>query len=137
MHLDFDTHTVMSSPPRDTQAVIDRFNQAFQLYQPELLTDLVAADCVLENTAPAPDGDRHVGRDACLAVWRAIASDRQGRFDVEETRILGDHALLFWRYWWGDTPADSVRGVNLMRVMHGQIVEGRGYVKQARRGANK
>jgi hypothetical protein len=126
----------MSSHSRDTQTVIDRFNQAFQLYQPELLTDLVADECVIENTAPAPDGDRLVGREACLAQWQGIASDRHGRFDIEETRILGDHGLIFWRYWWGDTPADSVRGVNLMRVMRGQIVEGRGYVKQPRRAAN-
>ena len=114
---------------------MERFNQAFQLYQPELLTDLVADECVLENTAPAPDGDRHVGREACLAVWRAIASDRQGRFEVEEIRVLAEHGLIFWRYWWGDAPSDSVRGVNVMRVSAGQIVEGRGYVKQARRGA--
>ena len=121
----------------DTQAVIDKFNQAFQLHRPELLTELVADECVLENTAPAPDGDRHVGREACLALWRGIAGDRQGRFDVEETRVLGDHALIFWRYWWGGTLADSVRGVNVMRVMRGQIVDARGYVKQPRRGAGE
>jgi hypothetical protein len=122
----------MTSPVRDTQTVIDLFNQAFQHYRPELLADLVADDCVLENTAPAPDGERRVGREACLALWQGIASDRQGRFDVEETRVLGEHALLFWRYWWGAALTDSVRGVNVMRVMRGRIVEARGYVKQAR-----
>ena len=120
----------MSSHPRDTRTVIHRFNQAFLRHEPELLIDLVADECVLENTAPAPDGNRHTGREACLAVWRSIASDRQGRFDVEEIRILGDHALIFWRYWRGDTAADSVRGLNVMRVMDGQIVEGRGYAKR-------
>jgi hypothetical protein len=117
------------------QAVIDRFNQAFQLHRPELLADLVAEDCVLENTAPAPDGDRHVGRAACLAVWRAIASDTQSRFDLEEVRIADDHGIIFWRYWPGGDVAGSVRGVNVMRVANGLIVEGRGYVKQARGGA--
>ena len=48
---------------------------------------------------------------------------------------LEDHALIFWRYRWGEAPADSVRGVNIMRVTGGQIVEARGYVKQARREA--
>ena len=117
--------------PRDTHTVIDLFNQAFQRHRPELLTDLVADECVLENTAPAPDGDRHVGRDACLAVWQGIAADPEGRFDLEEVRILDDHALIFWRYGRGGTVAESVRGVNVMRVVRGQIVEGRGYVKQA------
>jgi ketosteroid isomerase-like protein len=125
----------MSSHPRDTQAVIERFNQAFQLRQPELLTDLVADECVIENTAP--DGDRRVGREACLALWQGIAADRQARFDIEEVRILDDHGLIFWRYRWGDAPADSVRGINVMQVMQGRIVEGRGYVKQIRPGANQ
>lgn len=127
----------MPSHPLDTQAVIDKFNLAFQRHQPELLPDLVAVDCVLENTVPAPDGDRHVGRDACLALWQSIAGDRQGRFDVEETRLLGEHALIFWRFWWGDTHADSVRGINVMRVVGGRIVEARGYVKQLRHGAGE
>ena len=125
----------MPSAERGTQAVIHAFNQAFQLHRPELLADLVADACVLENTVPAPDGDRCVGREACLALWQAIAADRQGRFDVEEVRVLGDHALIFWRYWRGGTAADSVRGVNVMRVLQGRIVEGRGYVKQAAQGA--
>lgn len=122
----------MTSHVRDTRAVTDLFNQAFQQYRPELLPDLVSDDCVLENTAPAPDGDRRVGREACLALWQGIASDRQGRFDVEEARVLGEHALLFWRYWWGPALTDSVRGVNVMRVVRGKIVEARGYVKQAK-----
>ena len=84
---------------------------------------------------PAPDGDRHVGREACLAVWQGIASDRNGSFDVEEVRLLDDHALIFWRYRWGEALTDSVRGVNIMRVAGGQVVEARGYVKQVRREA--
>ena len=123
----------MATQTPDVQTVIHRFNQAFQSYRPDLLNELVADDCVLENTVPAPDGDRLVGGEACLALWQAIASDRNGRFDVEEVRLLDDHALIFWRYRWGEAPADSVRGVNVMRVRGGRIVEARGYVKQVRR----
>jgi len=122
----------MNSAPHDTRTVIDRFNEAFQSHRPELLAGIVAEDCVLENTVPAPDGDRYVGREACLALWQGIASDRNARFDLEEVRVLGDHALIFWRLRWGEAPSDSVRGVNVMRVARGQLVEGRGYVKQPR-----
>lgn len=125
----------MATHTPDIKTVIDRFNEAFQSHRAEMLNELVADDCVLENTVPAPDGDRHVGREACLALWQAIASDSNGRFDVEEVRLLADHALIFWRYRWGDAPIDSVRGVNVMRVKDGQIVEARGYVKQMRREA--
>jgi len=66
---------------------------------------------------------------------------RLPRGSTEQVRLaltnsqLEDHALIFWRYRWGEAPADSVRGVNIMRVTGGQIVEARGYVKQARREA--
>jgi hypothetical protein len=39
---------------------------------------------------------------------------------------MGDRAIIRWRLWRGDT---SQRGVNLMRVRDGLIVEAMGYVK--------
>ena len=127
----------MATHTPDVRTVIDRFNEAFQSHRAELLRELVADECVLENTVPAPAGDRHVGREACLAVWQGIASDRNGSFDVEEVRLLEDQALIFWRYRWGEALIDSVRGVNVMRVAGGQVVEARGYVKQIRREAGR
>jgi len=44
---------------------------------------------------------------------------------------MGDRAVIFWRFRWGEGDESSVRGVNLMRVRDGLIVEGRGYVKGA------
>ncbi len=114
-----------------TAEVIDRFNDVFQRHDPSALPELVAADCVLENSQPAPDGSRHVGRDACVEVWRQIATTPGTWFDLEEVLVFGEHAVIRWRYRWGDPPAASVRGINLMRVRNGQIVEGRGYVKGA------
>jgi hypothetical protein len=45
--------------------------------------------------------------------------------------IAGDHAMIRWRYRYGDGPADSVRAVNLMRMRDGLIVEALGYSKTA------
>jgi hypothetical protein len=114
-----------------TAEVIDRFNGAFQRHDPAALADLVAEDCVLENTQPAPDGSRHEGRRACLEVWQAIAGNPATRFDLEAVEVLGERAIIQWRSWWGRAPCDSVRGVNLMRVRGGLIVEGLGYTKAA------
>jgi len=50
----------------DTAALIRRFNAAFQQHDPALLDDLVAENCVIENT----DGVRHEGGDA-TAMTRA------------------------------------------------------------------
>lgn len=112
-----------------TAAVIRRFNEAFLTHDPTILDDLVADDCVLENTTPAPNGSRHVGRDACLGVWRAIATAPGTAFTLEDVVADGDRATIRWRFRWGAADSESVRGVNLMRVRDGLIVEALGYVK--------
>ena len=45
--------------------------------------------------------------------------------------ITGERATIRWRLRWGEDESNSVRGVNLMRVRDGQIVEALGYVKGA------
>lgn len=112
-----------------TAAIMQRYNDVFQRHDPSELGALVAEDCIIENTVPAPDGARYVGRDACIALWSGIATAPGTRFDIEETFVAGDRATIRWRYWWGEEEARSVRGVNLMRVRDGLIVEAMGYVK--------
>ncbi|QCI67431.1 nuclear transport factor 2 family protein [Phreatobacter stygius] len=112
-----------------TRDIMRRFNDAFQRHDPAALADLVAEDCVIENTQPAPDGSRHVGRAACLAVWQGLASAEGTGFDLEEVFVAGERAIIRWRYRWGEDEASSVRGVNLMRVEAGLIVEAMGYIK--------
>jgi hypothetical protein len=110
-----------------TASVISRFNQAFAERRPYLLTPLVADDCVMESIQPAPEGTRYEGGAACLAFWQALASDRSTWFDVEETIPMGEHAVIRWRFNFGD--GESLRGVNVMRLREGRIVEALGYSK--------
>jgi ketosteroid isomerase-like protein len=119
------------TPPLDTATaeVIRRYNDVFQRHDPSALPELVAADCVIENTTPAPDGARHVGRDACVRLWSSIATSPGTRFEIEDVVVAGERATIRWRLVWGERDEDSVRGVNLMRVKDGQITEALGYVK--------
>ncbi len=114
-----------------TAELMGRFNDVFQRHDPSALAELVAADCVIENTTPAPNGERRVGRDACVALWTEIATAPGTHFDLEDLVVLDDRAIIRWRFWWGEGESNSVRGVNLMRVRGGQIVEAMGYVKGA------
>jgi len=112
----------------DTATLMRRFSDAFQRHDPTLLNDLVADSCVIENTTPAPDGSRHEGREECLALWSRIATS-PGQFQEEAIDVYGDRAIIRWRFRWGEGEQDSVRGVNIMRVREGKIVEAMGYVK--------
>jgi len=114
---------------RTPAEIIDRFNQAFVDHDPTALHDLIADDCVMEAIQPAPDGARYEGREACLTFWQALTEDRSTQFEAEDIVVSGEHATIRWRYRFGDALADSVRGVNLMRVRDGRIVEALGYSK--------
>jgi hypothetical protein len=66
-----------------TEAILQRFNHVFLGHDPAALRDLVADNCVLENTQPAPDGSRHEGKDACIALWTQIATTDGIHFEPE------------------------------------------------------
>jgi pimeloyl-ACP methyl ester carboxylesterase len=112
----------------ETAEIMRRFNDGFQRHDSSVFPELVGDDCVIENTGPAPDGARILGRKACVELWQGIATSPAIRFDLEDVVVRGDRAMIFWRLHHGNG-GDSVRGVNLMRVQGGRIVEGRGYVK--------
>ncbi|MCG7506760.1 nuclear transport factor 2 family protein [Mesorhizobium retamae] len=111
----------------NTLEIMQRFNRAFQDHDPTLLDELIAEDCVMESIQPAPNGTRYEGREACLAFWQALAAERVSHFDLEDITAMGDSAVIRWRFNFGD--GGSVRGVNLMRVRDGLIVEALGYAK--------
>jgi ketosteroid isomerase-like protein len=112
-----------------TLQIMQRFNKAFIQHDGSLLDGMIAEDCVMESVEPAPDGTRFVGLEACLEFWKNLANDRNGQFADEEIVALGERAIIRWRYRFGPELSKSVRGVNLMRVRDGLIVEALGYVK--------
>lgn len=114
-----------------TDEVIDRFNRAFQERDASLLIDSIAPDCVMESVQPAPDGTRYEGYDASFSSWTAFIDDTSSHFEVEDVHTGDEWALIRWRYLGGPGPDDSVRGVNVMRVVDGKIIEAAGYSKTA------
>jgi hypothetical protein len=114
-----------------TAEILTRFNQLFISHDPTALRDLVADDCVIENTQPAPDGSRHEGKAACVQLWTGIATNSGISFETECIIARGDRGEIPWRLRWGSEHGDSVRGVNLMRVRDRHIVEALSYLKGA------
>lgn len=114
---------------RETLALLKRFNDVFLNHDPRALDDLVAEDCCIENTQRAPDGSRHEGKDACVSLWTRIATAAGTRFEPESVTAYGERGIILWRLRWGDSPKESVRGANIMRVRDGRIIEALGYVK--------
>ena len=61
--------------------------------------------------------------------WTQIATTEGIHFEPESIIARGDRGEIRWRMVWGPDRTSSVRGVNLMRVQDGRIVEAQGYVK--------
>jgi ketosteroid isomerase-like protein len=121
----------MSDSTTATADVVRRYNDVFQQHDPATLRELIAEDCIIENSNPAPNGSRHVGREACFELWQRIATTPGLHFDIEDVVVAGERATILWRLHWGAGESQSVRGVSLLRVREGKIVEALGYVKGA------
>jgi ketosteroid isomerase-like protein len=116
---------------RNTRAVVERFNDAFNRHDVDAIMRCMTADCVFENTRPAPDGTRLAGQAAVRSFWEEFfARSPHARFDTEDLFAAGDRCVVQWIYHWiRDGKAGHVRGVDLFRVEDGLVAEKFSYVK--------
>jgi ketosteroid isomerase-like protein len=110
----------------DPLEVVATFGAAWVRHDLDAAMELVTDDCVFDNTDPAPDGTRYVGRAAIRSAWSGIFDDRSSRFEAEETFSADDRVIQLWRYTWAD---GHVRGVDVFRVRDGKVSEKFSYVK--------
>jgi ketosteroid isomerase-like protein len=114
-----------------TRAAVQRFNEAVNSHDVDRIMKCMTADCVFENTRPAPDGTRVVGQAAVRSFWEEFfARSPQARFDTEDLFAAGDRCVVQWTYHWvRDGKAGHVRGVDVFRVREEQVAEKLSYVK--------
>lgn len=117
----------MESSEERTRSAIEAFNAAFNGHDIETVMSQMTADCVFENTFPAPDGTRYSGASEVRKAFEEFfAESANAHFGEEETIIAGDRAVIRWRYDWG---SGHVRGVDVMKVRDGKVSEKFSYVK--------
>ncbi len=112
--------------------LLERFGAAFGQADLEAVMSLVTDDIVFESTSPSPDGKRFEGADAVCAEWaKLFAGTAEPQFETEETVVLGDRAVVRWRYSWLESSGERghVRGVDVLRLRDGRIAEKLSYVK--------
>lgn len=111
---------------RDSLAVVERFNRAWNDHDLEAALGLTTEDCVFEATGPAPDGARAQGRSELSAAWQPIFADTSSRFTTEEAFAAGLRVVVRWRYDWS---GGHVRGVDVISVRDGLVAAKFAYVK--------
>jgi ketosteroid isomerase-like protein len=124
--------TPLSQPNSEsTSAVIERFNEAFNRHDADLLASLLTDDTVFEDTSPAPDGKRVEGKTDVAAYWRGwFARNLEAQFTTEEMIVTGDRAIVRWIYTkTRDGQPWHLRGVDVFTVRDGKVAAKLAYVK--------
>jgi ketosteroid isomerase-like protein len=112
--------------------VVERFGAAFDEGDLNAVMALVTDDIVFESTSPAPDGGRFEGSAAVRAEWERLFADTDDpHFETEESVVLGDRAVVRWRYSWREASGERghIRGVDVLRLRDGKIAAKQSYVK--------
>ena len=108
------------------------FNEAFNRHDVAGMMKLMSADCIFENTDPAPDGTVYVGKEAVTAFWRSFFHESpKAHIEIEEVFGFGIRCVMRWQYQWTDEAGGRghVRGVDIFKIKDGLICEKLSYVK--------
>jgi predicted SnoaL-like aldol condensation-catalyzing enzyme len=112
--------------------VVLAFNEAFNRHDVEGMMQWMSEDCVFENTDPAPDGTRYIGKESVTRFWRDFFRESpSARIEIEEIFSAGLRCVMRWKYSWVDAAGSQghVRGVDLFTVKDELIAEKLSYVK--------
>lgn len=121
----------MQAKEQATRTTIEKFNDAFNRHDADAVAALLTEDTVFEDTSPAPDGRRLVGKAAVEEFWRQwFPRNPDARFEAEEIIVSGDRAVVLWVYhkvrngepW-------HLRGVDVFTVRDGKVAAKLAYVK--------
>jgi len=116
---------------KSTQAVVERFNAAFNRHDVEAVMANMTDDCIFENTNPAPDGTLIKGATEVRAYWeRFFKNNPDAYFEAEEIITAGDRCIVRWIYRkTKDGQPWHLRGVDIFKVRDGKVAEKFAYVK--------
>lgn len=112
--------------------VVLAFNEAFNRHDVAAMMQLMSDNCILESTAPAPDGIVYSGKEAVTQFWRDFFHNSpHAHIEIEEIFGYGSRCIMRWRYDWVDVSGEKghVRGVDIFHVRNDLIYEKLSYVK--------
>ncbi|MCX6025275.1 MAG: nuclear transport factor 2 family protein [Chloroflexi bacterium] len=105
-----------------TPEAVLAFNEALNRHDLPSMLDCLTQDTIFENTSPAPDGSRYVGREAVPAFWQEFFDTSAGaHIEPQEVFACRDQWVMRWRDEWRglDGTPGPVRGVDVYRLRGG------------------
>lgn len=108
------------------------FNEAFNRHDVAGMMQFVSADCIFENSGPAPDGTAYTGREAISRYWQEFFQQSpQVQRQIEDIFGLGMRCVTRWRCEWVDEAGQKqhIRGTDTFKLKENIIIEQFSYVK--------
>lgn len=108
------------------------FNEAFNRHDVAGMMQFVSADCIFENSAPAPDGTVYTGREAIAQYWQEFfRQSPQAQRQLEDIFGLGMRCVTRWHLEWVDEAGQEqhIRGTDTFKLKENIIIEQFSYVK--------
>ena len=86
---------------------------------------------MFENTAPAPDGTRIVGKAAVAQFWEKwFGANPDAKFEAEDVIVAGDRCTVRWIYRkTRDGKPWHLRGIDVFTIRDGKVAAKLSYVK--------
>jgi limonene-1,2-epoxide hydrolase len=112
--------------------VVIAFNEALNQRDVDAMMRLMTANCVFDNTNPAPDGTQYQGQAAVRAFWvNFFSTSSQATITIEDMFEMDNRCVMRWRYDWVDVQGNAghIRGVDIYKLENGLIAEKLSYVK--------
>jgi hypothetical protein len=123
--------TSLSRVEEAVRAVVE-YTEAFNRHDVEGILRLLSEDCILEDSAPAPEGARCSGKQDLRRLWTDyFLASPDARLEVEELFGLGLRCVLRWNRVWTDADGAKrhLRGAEVFKVRNGLICEWLSYAK--------
>ena len=108
------------------------YYEAFDRQDAAGMAALLSEGCRFERGAPAPDGETILGKEAITQYWTRYFAETGGSgIEIEDLFGMGRRCVALWRRASLKETGEetAVRGVDIVRVDDGLIVEILSYVK--------
>ncbi len=108
------------------------YYKAYNAHDVAAMIQLMSENCIVETSAPAPDGIVYSGKEAVTKFWQDFFHESpHANIKIEDVYGLGKRCIARWKCTWVDSDGkqQQVRGAEIFRTKDGLICEQLSYVK--------
>jgi hypothetical protein len=112
--------------------VVLAFTEAFNRHDIDSMMKLISDDCVMDDFAGSPDGNKYSGKQEITRFWKdSFHLSPNIHIEIEDIFGFGYRCIMRWKYKWINDSGENqyIRGVDIYKVRDDLICEKLSYIK--------